>query len=169
MPPISKIYWDACIFLAWLHEETVHGPGVLEGIEQTAKEVQNGQVVLFTSVLTKTEVLEYRLSKKAQEIFTNVFKRSNVSMVAQDVRVADLSHHIRNHYAQQTPKKMLSSTDCVHLATAILYKADVFYTLDGGGKRPRSGDLLPLDGNVAEHALAIKKPHAVQGSLLAGL
>ena len=87
MPPIKKYYWDACIFIAWLHEETTHGAGVLEGIEQMAREIHQGQVVMFTSVLTKTEVLEYRLSKRGQELLTNVFKRSNVTMVAQDERV----------------------------------------------------------------------------------
>jgi predicted nucleic acid-binding protein len=167
MPSRSTIYWDACVFLAWLHDENVHGPLVTEGIEQMVRDINSGKAVMFTSVMTKTEVLEHRLSKKASDTFANVFKRSNVSMIAQDERVADRSHAIRNHYSRQSV--ILSSTDCVHLATAILYKADVFYTIDGSGKRPRSNDLLPLNGNVAGYSLQIRKPSAVQGSLLVGV
>jgi hypothetical protein len=63
----------------------------------------------------------------------------------------------------------LGSPDCVHLATAIIYQADVFYTLDGGGKRGKANDLLPLNGNVAGYPLTIRKPLASQGSLLIGL
>jgi predicted nucleic acid-binding protein len=167
MPTKPAIYWDACIFLAWLHDETNHAPGVMEGIEQMVKDVNGGQIRLFTSVMTKTEVLECRLTKKAQETFANVFKRTNVSMIAQDERIADRSHAIRNHYDQKGIR--LSSIDCVHLATAIIYKADVFYTTDGGGKRARRNDLLPLNGNVAGYPLVIMMPFAKQGSLLVGI
>jgi predicted nucleic acid-binding protein len=167
MPAKPTIYWDACIFLAWLHDEAVvHGPNVLDGIEQMVRDVNDGKIVLFTSVMTKTEVLEYRLTKKAADTFANVFKRRNVSMVAQDERVADRSHEIRNYYAQRDIK--LSSTDCVHLATAILYEAEAFYTLDGGGKRVRPNDLLPLNGNVAGYPLVIQKPFTAQGGLFTG-
>jgi predicted nucleic acid-binding protein len=158
-----KVYWDANIFLAWLHEETVHGPGVLDGIEEMAREINDNKAILFTSVMTKTQVLECKLSARKLAIFSNLFKRRNVTMIVQDERVADKAHEIRNHYAQR--KITLSAEDCVHLATAILYQADVFYTLDGSGKRPRPNDLLPLNGNVAGYPLVIQKPHAKQPML----
>jgi hypothetical protein len=162
-----KIYWDACIFLAWLHDEGTHGHGVIEGIEKMVRDINSGQVALFTSVMTKTEVLECRLTKKQSDTFTNVFKRRNVTMVAQDERIADRSHEIRNHYAAKNI--ILGSPDCVHLATAIIYEAEAFYTLDGSGKNPRKNDLLPLNGNVAGYPLVILKPFAQQGSLLVGV
>lgn len=162
-----KIYWDSCIFLAWLHAEKSHAVGVMEGIEEMAKEINNGRLVLFTSVMTKTEVLENRLTPHAHGVFSNFFKRHNVSMVAQDERVADRSHEIRDYYDKK--KVVLSSTDCVHLATAILYNADCFYTIDGSGKRPRRNDLLPLNGNVAGYPLTIQMPHCAQGNLLTGV
>jgi len=153
-------YWDACIFLAWLHDDWAGVPGVMEGIEEIAKEVHENRAVLFTSVVTKTEVLEHRLKPRAKEMFTRLFMRHNVSYVNHDERVGDLSHAIRDHYAgKPEPERVVYGTqDCIHLATAILYEADCFYTLDGAGPRKRKADLLLLNGNVMGHALKIAMP-----------
>ena len=157
----EKIYWDACIFLAWLQDEP-GDPGVMEGIEEAVRQVQNNEAILITSIMTQTEVLESKMPKEAQLKFENLFKRRNVLWINHDTRVGKLSHDIRDHYDQQSIK--ISSADSVHLASAILYEASVFYTLDGSGKKKR-GYLLPLDGNVAGHKLAIKKPYKSQLSL----
>jgi predicted nucleic acid-binding protein len=162
----KTIYWDACVFIAWLHEERHHGHGVFEGIEFMAREINANRYIMFTSVLTMTEVLDNRLGTRARTKFTNVFKRTNVSMVNQDPPIAERSHRIRNHYDKLGYR--LSTPDSIHLATAIIYKADEFYTLDGEGRK-RNGDLLPLSGDVAGYPLAILKPDAYQGTMFAGL
>jgi predicted nucleic acid-binding protein len=162
------IYWDSCVFIAWLYNERLE-PGVMEGIEEMVRDVNAGRVVLFTSVMMKTEVLDSPLSPKAREMLSAVFKRSNVSLISQDERVADLSRDIRDHYAKPPRNIMLGSADCVHLATAILYKADVFVTLDGAGRKPRKDGLIPLSGDVMGHPLLIEKPHSQQPSLLTSL
>ena len=153
-PGRAIIYWDACIFITWLKDEPCE-PGLMEGIEETVNRVHNNQEILITSIMTQTEVLESRLPKDAITVFENLFKRKNVEWINHDNRVGQLSHFIRDYYDQRAVK--LSSPDCVHLASAILYGANVFYTLDGSGKKKR-GHLLPLDGNVAGHKLSIKKP-----------
>jgi hypothetical protein len=102
------------------------------------------------------------MPKAAKDQFNNLFKRRNVEWINHDERVSQLSHDIRDHYDQQGVK--LSSADSVHLASAIIYDADVFYTLDGSGKK-KKGKLLPLNGNVAGHRLRIEKPYQKQLSL----
>lgn len=161
----KNIYWDACVFIAWIYEDKSYGPGVFEGIEFMARDIHSGKSTLFTSVVTKTEVLDNRMSGKAKTRFGNLFKRHNVTMVVQDERIADRSHNIRNHYDKVGYH--ISTTDAIHLATAIIYKADAFYTLDGAGRK-RNGDLLPLDGDVAGYPLTIVKPDAFQGTMFAG-
>lgn len=89
------IYWDACIFLAWLKDETCE-PSVMEGIEDTVKRVHDNEVVLITSIMTQTEVLESMMSKEAQTKFENVFKRRNVVWINHDTRIGKLSHDIRD-------------------------------------------------------------------------
>jgi PIN domain len=67
-------------------------------------------------------------------------------------------HDLRNHYAAKG-KKTLSAPDAIHLATAILYRADEFHTFDSDGSS-RSLGLLPLSGDVGGHRLIICKPVA---------
>lgn len=159
------IGWDSCIFLAWLQDEK-REIGVMEGIEEVVRKVHNNEVILLTSQMTKIEVLEGRLTLEAQKKFEEVFNRRNCQMVDITSRVSEKSHFIRNYYDQKGIK--LSSPDSIHLATAIIYKADEFHTLDGSGKK-RNGDLIPLDGNVAGHKLKICVPYAEQRSLLIGI
>jgi predicted nucleic acid-binding protein len=160
----KKYYWDACIFIAWLTEDD-HQPGaVMDGIEKVVAEVQANEAILITSFLTKSEVLECKLNPKARELFNKIFQRRNVQVAQGDRRVGDLAAEIRNHYEQRGAS--LSVPDSIHLASAIVYGADEFHTLDGAGKRKRKSDLLPLDGNVAGHNLRICVPEARQMSLL---
>ena len=67
-PAKEIIYWDACVFLAWLQNEPLD-PGVMEGIEETAKRVTSDEAILATSIMTRTEVLDSRMDKKGTESF----------------------------------------------------------------------------------------------------
>ena len=161
-------YWDACIFLAWLNaEDSIHGPVVMDGIREMIKDIDSGRGIVFTSVMTKTEVAHKLKTQWARDEFSRFFQRDNASIVAQDERISDKSSEIREYYSRKGIT--LDAGDCIHLATAILYKADVFYTLDGSGANPKPNDLLPLSGDVAGYPLRIEKPHAKQGSLFTGI
>lgn len=161
-----KYYWDSCVFIAWLQDET-RAPGEMEGIEEVVRQIDARQALLLTSVLTRTEVLECRLTDQARRRFELGLQRRSIQMIAQDHRVADRSHEIRNYYAQRSIK--LSTPDCVHLATAVIYQADEFHTFDGAEDKPRRTKLIPLSGNVAGYPLIIRTPCADQPSLLSGL
>lgn len=162
------IYWDTCIFLAWLKNEP-NKLSVVEGMEETAKAVDNKRVHLVTSVVTITEVLEGRLTAEQSKLFQKFFYRKNVHRINLDIRIATLSHEIRNYYDQQSI--LLGTPDCQHLATAIINNVDEFHTLDGSGKNSKKkGKLIPLSGIVAgKYKLKICEPYAKQGSLLTGL
>ena len=87
-------------------------------------------------------------------------RRKNVMEIAADARITDRSSAIREHYRDATPKRSISTLDGIHLATAILYKADEFQTMDGleqGGKKLTK--LLALSGNVAGYNLPIVQPY----------
>lgn len=75
-----------------------------------------------------------------------------------DPRVAQLAHDIRDFYSEPD-KRDMGTPDCIHLATAIIYAADEFNTLDGSGKKRRH-DLIPLSENImgGKHKLPIRKP-----------
>ncbi|MGH9898498.1 MAG: type II toxin-antitoxin system VapC family toxin [Pyrinomonadaceae bacterium] len=158
-----KIYWDACVFLAWLNNEPQIDISVTEGMEKVVKLVDANKVTLMTSVVTRTELLDNRMSAEVKTNFDSLFNRRNVVMITLDLRISDLSHEIRDYYDRQGIK--LGTSDCQHLATAILYMADEFHTLDGSGKK-KKGKLLPLNGIVAgKYKLRICQPNAEQDTL----
>jgi predicted nucleic acid-binding protein len=82
-------------------------------------------------------------------LFNGLLKR--VTRVGVDPEVAQLAHDFRNHYA--TSDKKLQTPDAIHLATAILHRADEFHTFD-------EDDLISLSGNIAGHRFVICKPQA---------
>jgi len=152
MPGKRKYYWDSCAFIIWLDQKA--DQSIADGLAQVVKEVEGGQADLFTSAIARTEVLKGKMTPEQRDKFNLLFQRRNVVPVDVTGRVLDLSERIR----EWNPK--ISTPDAIHLATAILYEADEFHTTDGGGKRKRGGDLLPLDGNVAGHKLKICTPKA---------
>ena len=156
----KKYYWDSCAFIIWLDQKG--DQMIVDGLAQVVKGVESGQADLFTSAITRTEVLKGKMTPEQRDKFNRLFQRRNVVPVDVTGRVLDLSEQIREW------KPKISVPDAIHLATAILYEADEFHTTDGGGKRKRTGDLLPLDGNVAGHKLKVCVPAAPR-NLLSGV
>jgi predicted nucleic acid-binding protein len=156
-----SFYWDTCIFLHWL-SDPVKDRAVVDGIEDIVKMSERGDATIFTSTITRIEVLRSRLSDDAAEAFVKLFPRA-VEWVNVDPRIAALAHDIRNFYSEPGKREM-GTPDCIHLATAIIYEADEMNTLDGSGKKRRH-DLIPLSGDVmgGKYKIVIRKPVRMSG------
>ena len=163
MPNNPKIvYWDSCIFLAWLKNEN-RPEGEMANLMNVVQEIENGNLHLITSVITKAEVLLKRSGEGVADKFNTLFKRSNIDIVNVDERIATRAGEIREHYIEESEtdkKPPLGFADTFHLATAIVLNASEFHTFDAGKKEDRG--LLDLSGNVAGFPLTIKKPSTVQ-------
>jgi len=162
MPPISTIYWDSCIFIAWLKNEQ-RAPGEMDGVYECVSNVQSGRARLITSVLTRTEVFEANLEQHVRDQYSLLLNRRNCQILDNDLRVSNLAREIREYYQNQSKLDGLpdlATPDAIHLATAIHYNANAFWTFDDGGRGGRS--LLSLNGNVAGHPLVVCKPVATQ-------
>ena len=141
----------------------------MEGIEATVRQVHNNQIILITSVVTDTEVLRSRMSAEALTKWEGVFRRRNVKMIAQDLRVGRKSSQIRDCFFQINIK--IASPDAIHLATALLYEADELQTLDGAGPTKKARDMIRLNGHDCVDGLKIVTPATTtkQMSLLRGV
>lgn len=153
-------YWDACLFLAWLKDEE-RKAGEMDGVREVIGRSNRREVKIITSVLTSVEVLSSKIPAGMDTLFNGLLKRIN--RVSTDVKVASLAHDLRNHYAA-TGGKNLSTPDAIHLATAIMYRAEQFHTFDEEGSRQSLG-LIPLSGNVGGHKLIICKPESKRPQL----
>jgi predicted nucleic acid-binding protein len=150
-------YWDTCIFLHWLSDPQ-KDQGVVDGIEDIVKLSERGDATIFTSVITRIEVMKSKMTIDAIEKFNLLFPTA-VEWVNVDPGISLMAHDIRDFYHEPTVRDM-GLADCIHLATAIVYNADEMHTLDGSGDRKRRHDLIPLSGKVmgGRYSLNIRKP-----------
>jgi predicted nucleic acid-binding protein len=165
----SPLYYiDTSVWLAWLQNEK-RKPGEMDGVLDIATKMHKSEVRVITSVLTKTEVLESSLGPDAKQKWDGVLRRKNVQVTMTDDRIWSLASEIRDYYharREEDDLPTLSTPDAVHLATAILYVVDLFYTFDENDERNKRRALIPLSGNVAgKYNLIIKKPSASQRTL----
>ena len=119
----------------------------------------------MTSALTSVEVLASKIPTGFDTLFSDLLKRIN--RVSMDIKVAAIAHDLRNYYSTRQAElgnKTLSTPDAIHLATAILYRADEFHTFDEHGSNKNLG-LIPLSGNVAGNGIIICKPVALRPQL----
>lgn len=140
-------YWDTCMFLAWLKDEA-RQPGDMDGVREVIERSQRRDCRLMTSVLTTVEVLQAKIPAGVDTLLTGLMKR--MLRVGIDTKVAQLAHDVRNQYAKEG--RSLKTPDALHLASAILHRADEFHTFDQ--------QLIDMSGNVAGHRLVICKPIA---------
>ncbi len=150
-------YWDACIFIAWFTNDTNNSrtDDEMAGIKELVELIDNNQAILLTSSITRIEVLDCKLYGETKDDFVKLFLRRNFQEKAVNKRVASLAHDIRNSFQKEKElgnknTKKIKTPDAIHLATAILYEAETFYTFDG--------DLIKFNGNIAGHRLTICKP-----------
>ena len=160
------IYWDTCIFLAWLKNEK--RPGVeMAGLVSIANEITKGNFHLITSVTTMAEVLFNRSGKGIADRFKNLFKQSNVDAINIDERIATKAGEIREYYIEASKKDgkpALGFADALHLATAIVQEATVFHTFDDSDKNHR-GLLAARGGSTFSELRWYPRVEAAKGSL----
>lgn len=145
------IYWDSCVYISWITNDRTKNQNEMAAVYESAKKIERGQIILLGSSVIEQEV---RLrTKDGIEKFKQLLKRRNVDIKDADRRVTSLAGYISDYHIDLNRKgkgPRLRPLDAIHLATAIHYKADAFYTYDD--------HLFPLSGNVAGHNLIICKP-----------
>lgn len=155
-------YWDTCIFLAWLRNETTRKPGEMEGIHDCLERLKKRQISIMTSVISYTEITSIKIPAGVETMLEEVLQRPNCAKLGVDMRVAKLARDLRNYYLDkpdQYSNKTLNVADSIHLATAILYRANEFHTFDGkDNHKYQTLGLLQLNGNVGGHNIVICKP-----------
>ena len=154
MPARPKYYWDTSILLAWIKDEKIppRQPGEMEGLVEIADEIDSGKSILIISAITSTELLDSTLTEEQKKRLELVLKRPSSVRANVDIRVGELAGAIRYFYKQSDLQ--IKTPDAIHLATAILTKADELHTFDE--------NLLRLNDNVAGHELRICKPRGKQ-------
>jgi hypothetical protein len=141
----------------------------MAGLAQVAAEIEGGQAILITSVISRGEIFEADLTEEQKQRYARLFQRDNHIEYSADSRVLDKASKLRHASRTKPNGPVLTLPDATHLATAILLGADEFHTFDGTGKKARGVPLIPLSGTQLVEGLTIcipSVPPDPQGSLL---
>ena len=154
------VYWDSCVFISLITNE-IRPNHEMDGVYDCVDKILKGQVLLMVLRDVLFEEVQLRTLESAEN-FRKLMMRQGIEMPSKDFRIEKLASELRNYYDQKGPQK-LGERDSLHLAAAIHYKANAFYTFDEG-KKGGIG-LLSLNGNVAGYPLLICKPPVTQYKL----
>jgi hypothetical protein len=97
------------------------------------------------------------LNLDQKNLFAKLMRRTNVTEVSADPRIMDRASSIREYHAARGQK--IQTPDATHLATAVLYRADEFQTMDGLGSTGKKRALLKLNGDVGGYKLMVVHPY----------
>jgi predicted nucleic acid-binding protein len=167
------IYWDTCIWLAWIKNEN-RDPNDMAGVQEQIDRFENGEISIATCVVTLCEMLDLKtkLSAVNYKKLQQTFYRRDLIRIAVDIRVAEITRELRDFYYAQHLRDgfpTLELGDAIHLAAAIHYGVTEFATFDERDSKkpskPRRG-LLSLNGNVGGHNLIIVKPYTTRPAQL---
>lgn len=150
------LYWDSCIFIAYLKNEVRNDPLDMKGIDELVLLFDMGQVDIYTSTITIPEILQASIGEEVYKQFSLLYSKRNFHLIDVTRKIAEISQEIRSHY-YISGKATVETTDSIHLATAVYCKCEKFYTFDGE-KNDHQG-LLNLNLPLANHYdLKILKP-----------
>lgn len=183
-----KVYWDSCIFYEWLGKEDVPREKS-DGIREVLAAVYADEAIVLTSVATHLEVLPQKMNEKDAEAdsrYLALFDAEKFFEFQVSTNVILLAREIRDYYYRpeipavprtktspaqpRRPAKMMDLGDCIHLATAIIEKADEFHTRDNSDKKGKIPllnlyDYSGIPSVCGKYPLTITSPLAIQGTL----
>ena len=149
--PKPKYCWDSCVLIAILTGDR-RDAGEVQGLRDAMDQVDRDEVVLITSVLIRTEVLEFVVDIKSRNLLQEFLLRSNVVGQPVTSSISEMAGRIR---ATLRPKEIkLKTPDAIFVATAIVHRCDALYTYDQG--------LLRLSGRPVVNGLKITIPSRPQ-------
>lgn len=120
------VYFDACVFLAWLKDEE----GRADVIATLFEDADKGNLKVLTSALTIAEVLNIQgfkspIPKEQRDKVKSLFANNWIVPKGVNRRLAEISQELVWEYG-------VSPKDGIHVATAMVYNINTLYSYDSG-------------------------------------
>ena len=139
----EAIYWDSDAFLGWLQAEK----GKVELCQGTLDRAKAGEVVIFTSALTLSEVLWMKgapkIAKNKATIVRRFFRHSYI-------RVRNVTRAVSERAQDVVWDDGVKPKDAIHVATALDAKVSALETFDEA--------LIKRSGKIGTPPLIIRRP-----------
>ena len=165
----SLVYLDTCVILSWIKGNGSRTAAELSDLGGVIQALDGKKLTALTSVITRTEILAVDMNDDALSKYRK-FMRKRRGLYEVDVNrtIAIKASEIRDHYRRNPlnpdSTKTVSTPDAIHLASAIEYGAESFFTYDQNNKGKGLG-LLPLNEDSGVDGLEIRKPSLMQARI----
>ena len=143
--------WDSCIFIAVLTGEP-RTEDELHALKDVMDQIDRKEVVLVTSVLIRTEVLDAFDSHTMRKEMERFLLRSNVVEQPVTPGIGTSAGEIRAALGRKAIK--IKAPDAIFVATAIAHDCDALHTYDEG--------ILRHSERPEVSGLKITKPSSLQ-------
>ena len=147
----EKRYWDSSVIIAYINEER----GRVDVCKAILDDAEQGEMWIYTSALTITEVLKYKgakpITKDKKEKLAGFFQNDYIRIIQLDRWIAFNAQEL--YWDNGIPPK-----DSLHVASALKAEVDVFETYD-------DDDLIKKSKTVGSPPLEIRNPIHTQPSL----
>jgi len=120
-----RYYWDTCCFIALLNREPTTDVAVLQALEQTYREMLQERVEIVSCSVLITELI----TPEGEKFISELRKCPAFEMAETVAAVHELARNLRRR-CREANTHIPKTPDALHLASAILSKADEFWTTD---------------------------------------
>jgi predicted nucleic acid-binding protein len=156
----KKVYWDSCVWISLINEET----GKVKRCQNVIDQARKGEVQIWTSSLTLAEVFKKKCDGASVSIaeahdadFEKYIEQDFLVEVQLDHDIGVLARRLlRAHPDLKKP------ADAIHLASAVLNNVDELHTFDGDNLLGLNEKISRRDGKPLVICLP---PEPVQESL----
>ncbi|MAU97445.1 MAG: hypothetical protein CMP81_16420 [Fulvimarina sp.] len=150
MTAIRHLYWDSCVFLAYLNDERSSYGNAIDYIYQFLDEARQGECAIYSSSLTLAEITRKHLLNNSFGSFEDFLKdfQGAVILVDPSPPIMLTAGHLRGmEYTKGSGKRPLATPDAIHLATALALEGyGVSLTALHSFDRGRGGKYVPIVG-----------------------
>ncbi len=164
---LKRQCWDSAMFITLATKQsTEEGRKRVETINELLSLFEKKQIEIVMSTMAIVEFRPYPERElhdpTTATIVDDLFNSTDIFPYAVTPDIAAMAREIGEKHHRLTP------TDTIHIATAIVAKADVLFTFDGAkkiGNRRRQKDMIMNSGKIGTPPMKIAEPFVDLGPM----
>jgi predicted nucleic acid-binding protein len=167
---LKRQCWDSAMFISLVTKpKTDEGSKRVEKIKELLALHEQKKIEIVVSTMAIVEFRPYQDQASHDPALVQfvdaLFNSTDIELYGLTPGIAALAREIGEKQHALTP------TDTIHIATAVIAKADVLFTFDGDGKigkRRRQKEMIANDGKFGTPPLKISAPYVDFGPMFEG-
>lgn len=158
---VERQCWDSCLFIDFAQDTTPGGNAkskIFKDLVRVAR--AGGSIILLSNIVLAEVRLKNPKNGDHKELLQELLEVNRPF-----VQFYAVSREIALCARDEGGKRNLSVMDSIHVATALVGKADVLFTYDGTSKKSKNDNLLQYNMLIGHPLLRIEVPNVNVGPL----